>query len=52
MQTGDGHIIRQCLCGESEAFGLLVDKYKSSIYALVYAKVGNFHDAEDLTQEV
>ncbi|MBC8233536.1 hypothetical protein H8E77_28650 [bacterium] len=24
----------------------------ASVYALVYAKIGNFHDAEDLTQEV
>ncbi len=51
MHTGDGYIVRQCLNGETEAFGLLVDRYKTSIYALVYAKVGNFADAEDLTQE-
>lgn len=52
MRTEDGKIIRQCLDGESEAFGLLIDKYKASIYALVYAKVRNFHDAQDITQEV
>ncbi len=52
MHTGDGHIIRKCLGGDAEAFDFLVDKYKSSLYAFVYAKVGNFHDAEDLTQEV
>jgi RNA polymerase sigma-70 factor (ECF subfamily) len=52
MRTEDGKIIRRCLDGESEAFGLLVDKYKASIYALVYAKVRNFHDAQDITQEV
>ena len=34
------------------AFGLLVDKYKSSVYALAYTKLRNFHDAEDITQEV
>jgi RNA polymerase sigma factor (sigma-70 family) len=52
MRTEDGKIIRRCLDGESEAFGLLVDKYKASIFALVYAKVRNYHDAEDITQEV
>ena len=34
------------------AFGLLVDKYRESVYALAYARLRNFHDAEDLTQEV
>ena len=52
VHSGDGQIVRRCLGGEPEAFGLLVDKYRSSIYAFVFAKVGNFHDAEDLTQEV
>ena len=52
MRTEDGYIIDKCLNGDPAAFGLLVDKYKASIYALAYAKLGNFHDAEDLTQEV
>jgi len=52
MRTEDGHIIFKCLNGDTVAFGLLVDKYKESIYALAYSKLGNFHDAEDVTQEV
>lgn len=52
MRTEDGHIIDKCLNGDSAAFGLLVDKYKESIYALAYSKLHNFHDAEDITQEV
>ena len=52
MYTEDGHIIGKCLNGELAAFGLLVDKYKSSVYALAYTKLRNFHDAEDITQEV
>jgi RNA polymerase sigma factor (sigma-70 family) len=52
MRTEDGYIIRKCLEGESAAFGLLVDKYKSSIFALAYLKLQNFHDAEDITQGV
>ncbi len=52
MHTRDGHIVHQCLSGNTETFALLVDKYKERIFALVYAKVGQFHDAEDLTQDV
>jgi RNA polymerase sigma factor (sigma-70 family) len=52
MRTDDGHIIFQCLNGDPEAFGILVDKYKEGIYAYTYAKLQNWHDAEDLSQEV
>jgi RNA polymerase sigma factor (sigma-70 family) len=52
MRTEDGYIIQQCLDGDSAAFGLLVDKYKKSIYALAYSRISNFHDAQDITQEV
>ena len=52
MRTEDGDIIQKCLTGDTAAFGLLVDKYKASVYALAYAKLGNFHDAQDITQEV
>lgn len=38
MRTEDGKIIDRCLNGEPEAFGLLVDKYKASIFALIYSK--------------
>jgi len=51
MRTEDGYIINKCLGGDSAAFGLLVDKYKASIFALAYFKLQNFHDAEDITQE-
>jgi RNA polymerase sigma factor (sigma-70 family) len=52
MRTEDGSIIQKCLNGEPEAFGILVDKYKAGIYAFVYAKLHNFQDAQDITQEV
>ncbi len=52
MRTEDGSIIRECLNGKPWAFGVLVDKYKAGIYAFVYAELRNFHDAEDVTQEV
>jgi len=51
MQTEDGQIISQCLNGDSAMFGFLVEKYKEGVYALAYSKLGNFHDAQDITQE-
>jgi RNA polymerase sigma factor (sigma-70 family) len=51
VRTDDRYIIHKCLNGDSAAFGILVDKYKASIYALAYSKLRNFHDAEDITQE-
>ena len=52
MHTEDGNIVHQCLSGNTKLFALLVDKYKERIFALVYAKVGQFQDAEDITQDV
>jgi DNA-directed RNA polymerase specialized sigma24 family protein len=46
LRTEDGYIIHKCLEGDSAAFGVLVDRYKASIYALAYSKLGNFSDAE------
>jgi RNA polymerase sigma factor (sigma-70 family) len=51
MRTEDGYIVHKCLKGDAAAFGLLVDKYKASIYAMAYSRLQNFHDAEDITQE-
>ncbi len=52
MRTEDGYIVHRCLNGEPEAFGLLIDRYKEAIYAFAYVKLRNFHDAEDVAQEV
>ena len=51
LRTDDGYIIYQCLNGDPDAFGLLVDKYKAGVYALAYSKLRNFHDAQDVAQE-
>ncbi len=52
MRTEDGYIIYRCLNGDSTAFGFLVDKYKAGVYAFAYERLHNFHDAEDIAQEV
>jgi RNA polymerase sigma factor (sigma-70 family) len=51
MVFTDEALIRQCLDGDTDAFGFLVDKYKGAVYALAYHKIGNHHDAEDMAQE-
>ena len=52
MRTEDGCIIQRCFDGEPEAFGIIVDKYREGVYSFIYAKLGNFHDAQDVAQEV
>lgn len=52
MELDDEKLVWQCLDGDESAFGFLIDKYKGSVQALAYRKVRNFHDAEEITQEV
>ena len=52
MRSEDGYFIARCLSGDSAAFSFLVDKYKACVYAVAYDKLRNFHDAEEVSQEV
>ncbi|MEK6222978.1 MAG: sigma-70 family RNA polymerase sigma factor [Chloroflexota bacterium] len=38
--------------GDSEAFGVLYDRYIDRIYNYIFYRTGNQHDAEDLTSKV
>lgn len=51
MGLSDEAAIKQCLEGDRDAFCLLVEKYQNAVYGLCYHMVGNFADAQDLTQE-
>ena len=51
MKSSDDAIVKRCLEGDIDAFGLLVDRYQNAVYGLCYHMVGNFADAQDLTQE-
>ena len=51
MAYSDAELIKRTLAGDETAFGFLVDKYKGAVHALAYRKVGNFHTAEDITQD-
>ena len=52
MMSEDERLVQRCLSGEKETFGLLVDKYKHAVYGLAYRMTHNFHDAQDIGQEV
>ena len=51
MDHSDGELIKRTLAGDEAAFGPLVDRYKGAVHALVYRKTGDFHIAEELTQD-
>ena len=47
----DVQLIHRVLSGDDEAFNTLVQKYQSSVHALVWRKIGDFHYAEEITQD-
>ena len=47
----DVQLIRKILSGEDEAFNALVQKYQKSVHTLVWRKIGDFHHAEEITQD-
>ena len=48
----DVQLIHRILSGDDEAFNLLVRKYEKSIHAHVWQKIGDFHYAEEITQDI
>ena len=52
MERGDDiQLIRRILSGDDVAFRALVEKYQESIHALAWRKIGDFHIAEEITQD-
>ncbi len=51
MAHSDSELIKRTLDGDDTAFGFLVDKYKGAVHALAYRKIGDFHTAEEITQD-
>ena len=39
------------LSGDEAAFSILVNKYQKSVHALAWRKIGDFHIAEEITQD-
>ena len=52
MNTNDADLIQRILDGDEDAFTALVNKYQKPVHALVWRKIGDFHTAEEITQDV
>ena len=52
METKDDvQLIHAVLSGDDSAFGTLVEKYQKGVHALAWRKIGDFHYAEEITQD-
>ena len=51
MLKDDVQLIRRTLLGDDSAFAALVEKYQKGIHALIWRKIGDFHHAEEITQD-
>lgn len=51
MENNIVQLIHRILTGEEEAFSLLVQKYQKRIHALAWRKIGDYHIAEEITQD-
>ena len=52
MKTSDTDLIQRVLDGDQDAFTTLVNKYQKWVHTLVWRKIGDFHIAEEITQDV
>ena len=52
MEKDDVQLIHQILSGEATAFNTLFQKYQKSIHAIAWQKIGDYHVAEEITQDV
>ena len=50
-RENDVQLIHAILSGDDEAFSTLVQKHKKGVHALVWRKLGDFHYAEEVTQD-
>lgn len=48
----DSMLVEKCLKGNTEAFGLLVEKYQKPIFNMALRMVNDYDDAQDITQSV
>ena len=52
MEKDDVQLIHQILSGNGNAFSDLFQKYQKSIHAIVWQRIGDYHVAEEITQDV
>ncbi|MCG9128185.1 sigma-70 family RNA polymerase sigma factor [Candidatus Poribacteria bacterium] len=51
MNSNDVKLINSSIDGDDTAFTELVKKYQKQVHALVWRKIGDFHIAEEITQD-
>lgn len=51
MENDDRYLVHRSLEGDTDAFGRLVDRYQSAVFATAYYYAGRHGAAEDITQE-
>ena len=51
MAIDNVELIQRILSGDDAAFSVLVRKYQRRVHALIWRKVGDFHIAEEITQD-
>ena len=51
MEKDDAQLIRNILSGDESAFSTLIQKYQKRVHALAWRKIGDFHHAEEITQD-
>ena len=51
MNHNDVELIQHILEGDDDAFSSLVRKYQKQVHALAWRIVGDFHIAEEITQD-
>ena len=51
MEHNDVELIQRVLQGDQDAFSPLVTKYQKGVHALAWRKIGDFHIAQEITQD-
>ena len=51
MKNNDAELVQRVLAGDDAAFSVLVRKYQKPVHALAWRKIGDFHIAEEITQD-
>jgi RNA polymerase sigma-70 factor (ECF subfamily) len=52
IEMDDADLVDECIKGNPQAFGQIVDRYEKVIFNLAYRMSNSIYDAEDITQNV
>ncbi len=51
-ESDDASLVGAALTNGSEAFGPIVEQYRDAVFGIALARLRNFHEAEDVAQQV